>query len=53
MPEPIDREPVDPELEVPELNTKRPDVPPVPESALRIVIAPLVDPALMPVTAEI
>jgi hypothetical protein len=41
-PDPIDSEPVEPELDVPELNTSRPEIPLVPAFAERIVTTPLV-----------
>ena len=41
-PEPIDTEPVEPELDVPELNFNRPEAPVAPAFAERIVKAPLV-----------
>ena len=42
-PEPIEIVPVEPELDVPELNTSTPLTPFAPALALRIVMAPLVD----------
>ena len=41
-PDPIDTEPVEPELDVPELNFSRPDAPVAPALADAIVTAPLV-----------
>ena len=49
VPEPIDTEPELPELDVPELNTRRPVAPFEPAFAVRIEIAPLVDDAPAPV----
>jgi hypothetical protein len=46
----MDTEPVDPELDVPELNASRPDVPVVPAFALRSVTEPLVVAVLAPLT---
>ena len=48
-PEPIDTEPVAPELDVPELNTSSPLAPLVPALAVRMLRAPLVDVAPSPV----
>jgi hypothetical protein len=41
-PEPIEIDPVEPELVVPELNDSRPDEPLVPELDVRMTMAPLV-----------
>jgi hypothetical protein len=48
----MDTEPVDPELDVPDLNASRPDVPVVPAFADLIVSAPLVVAVPAPVASK-